>query len=104
MIWLFESSIWQYRWQVELDEVKKDFVDRSAQRKAAEGWRQQASDVLNELIVDDYGPTASEKSFYDRKTETWETQSTTTDNELSDDNCPMSDVRSLNVHSSTSEE
>jgi hypothetical protein len=38
------------------------------------------------LILGDYEPTKSEKSFYDRKTETWETKSTTTDSGLSDEN------------------
>ena len=36
--------------------------------------------------MDDIGPTDSDRSFFDRKTETWETKSTTTDSELSDDN------------------
>ncbi len=36
--------------------------------------------------MDDVGLTDSERSFFDRKTETWETKSTATDSELSDDN------------------
>ena len=36
--------------------------------------------------MDDVGLTDSERSFFNRKTETWETKSTATDSELSDDN------------------
>ena len=87
-MWLYQSSIWQFQSQFGgIDgNSTEDFVDLGVQRQAAEEGRAQASEVLNDLILGDYEPTKSEKSFYDRKTETWETKSTTTDSGLSDEN------------------
>ena len=49
-----------------------DDGDIGTQRQAAEDGRQRASDAMNEIMMSDYGLTDSERSFFDRKTETWE--------------------------------